>query len=236
MMQVTFLGHSGFLVELDTVCLLFDWSEGELPPLPEKPLLVFASHRHQDHFQPRIFSLDDDNREVTFLLGSDLKLTDSRKQRWNISTETAARCHVLKGGASLRIGSVTVEALTSTDEGVAFLVTCDGCTVYHAGDLNWWHWEGEDPVWNRSMEASFKRYIQPLQGRHIDLAFAPLDPRQESAAHWGFLYLLELADISHTVPMHQWKNPQPTRDFCAAYPQFSHAITPLETPGQTAVF
>ena len=36
MMQVTFLGHSGFLVELDTVCLLFDWSESELPPLPKK--------------------------------------------------------------------------------------------------------------------------------------------------------------------------------------------------------
>ena len=38
MMQVTFLGHSGFLVESDAVCLLFDWSEGALPPLPEKPL------------------------------------------------------------------------------------------------------------------------------------------------------------------------------------------------------
>ena len=55
MMRVTFLGHSGFLMESESVCLLFDWSEGELPPLPEKPLFVFASHRHQDHFQPRIF-------------------------------------------------------------------------------------------------------------------------------------------------------------------------------------
>ena len=49
MMRVTFLGHSGFLMESESVCLLFDWSEGELPPLPEKPLFVFASHRHQDH-------------------------------------------------------------------------------------------------------------------------------------------------------------------------------------------
>ena len=55
MIRATFLGHSGFLVELDNACLLFDWSEGALPPLPQKPLLVFASHRHQDHFQPRIF-------------------------------------------------------------------------------------------------------------------------------------------------------------------------------------
>ena len=153
MIQATFLGHSGFLVETASACLLFDWSEGELPPLPEKPLLVFASHRHQDHFQPQIFALDDGNRNVCFLLGSDLKLTDSRRQRWHISSETASRCHVMKGGDSVAIGSARVEALTSTDEGVAFLVSCDGLTIYHAGDLNWWHWEGEDPNWNRNMEA-----------------------------------------------------------------------------------
>ena len=236
MICAVFLGHSGFLVELDRVCLLFDWSEGELPPLPDKPLLVFASHRHQDHFTPDIFRLDNGSREITFLLGSDLKLTDSRKQRWNVSPETAARCHVMKGGETRRIGSVTVETLTSTDEGVAFLVTCDGCTVYHAGDLNWWHWEGEDPVWNQNMEADFKRYMEPLRNRHIDLAFAPLDPRQGQAAHWGFRYLLELADVQRIVPMHQWKNPQPTQDFCAAYPQFAPKIVPMETPGQTTAF
>lgn len=236
MIRVTFLGHSGFLVELEAACLLFDWSEGELPSLPEKPLLVFASHRHQDHFQPRIFTLDDDSREVSFFLGSDLKLTESRKQRWNIPPETAAHCHVLKGGETVRMGAAAVETLTSTDEGVAFLVTCSGHTIYHAGDLNWWHWVGEDPAWNRNMESNFKRYIEPLRGRHIDLAFAPLDPRQKNAASWGFRYLLELADISHIVPMHQWKNPQPTRDLCAAYPQLALAIAPLEISGQTTTF
>ena len=236
MIRATFLGHSGFLVELDSACLLFDWSEGVLPPLPQKPLLVFASHRHQDHFQPRIFELDDGSREVTFLLGSDLKLTESRKQRWSVSPETAARCHVMEGGETRQIDSITVKTLTSTDEGVAFLVTCDDCTVYHAGDLNWWHWEGEDPQWNRNMEADFKRYLEPLRDRHIDLAFAPLDPRQEHAADWGFRYLLELADIQHIVPMHQWKNPQPTRDFCAAYPEFAHQIVPMEIPGQRTDF
>ena len=236
MIQATFLGHSGFLVETASACLLFDWSEGELPPLPEKPLLVFATHRHQDHFQPKIFALDDGNRNVCFLLGSDLKLTDSRRQRWHISSETASRCHVMKGGDSAAIGSARVEALTSTDEGVAFLVSCDGLTIYHAGDLNWWHWEGEDPDWNRNMETNFKRYIEPLRGRTIDLAFAPLDPRQDSAAHWGFCYLLELADIRRIVPMHQWKNPRPTRDFCAAYPQFAPKLVPMETPGQTTAF
>lgn len=54
MMHVTFLDHSGFLVELPGLTLLFDWWQGDLPPLPSDPLLVFASHRHPDHFNPRI--------------------------------------------------------------------------------------------------------------------------------------------------------------------------------------
>ena len=69
MMTVTFLDHSGFLAELPSAALLFDWWRGELPPLPAKPLLVFASHRHPDHFTPGIFALDDGRREIRFLLG-----------------------------------------------------------------------------------------------------------------------------------------------------------------------
>ena len=49
-MRISFLGHSGFLLELPSATLLFDWSEGELPTLrPGRPLLVFASHHHEDH-------------------------------------------------------------------------------------------------------------------------------------------------------------------------------------------
>jgi len=57
-MRITYIGHSGFLVELRETLLLFDYYEGSLPQLPlEKQLYVFASHRHPDHFNPEIFSL-----------------------------------------------------------------------------------------------------------------------------------------------------------------------------------
>ena len=46
MIRATFLAHSGFLIELDTVCLLFDWWKGDLPALPGKPLICF-SHEAQ---------------------------------------------------------------------------------------------------------------------------------------------------------------------------------------------
>lgn len=50
-MRVTYIGHSGFSVELESHILLFDYYEGTMPEFdPAKKLLVFASHSHPDHF------------------------------------------------------------------------------------------------------------------------------------------------------------------------------------------
>jgi L-ascorbate metabolism protein UlaG (beta-lactamase superfamily) len=229
-MQVTFLAHSGFLIELDTVLLLFDWWTGTLPPLPaEKPLLVFASHGHEDHFTPDIFTLADDSRTVRFLLGGDIPLPETLP-------ETAA-CIPLNGNETAApIPGVTVETLPSTDEGVAFLVTAEGRTIYHAGDLNWWHWEGEDPAWNRQMELDFKAYSRPLEGRSIDLAMVPMDPRQEADGFRGAAWLLPRARVRHCLPMHQWENFDFTKAFLNKYPDFSAQIVPVTRLGERFTF
>ena len=238
MIRAVFLAHSGFLVELPSVTLLFDWWKGALPPLPaEKPLLVFASHRHEDHFDPAIFTLDDGSRSIRFLLGKDIRLTDRNRANWGISGRTAAKCLCLKGNETAGpLPGVTVETLPSTDEGVAFLVTADGLTVYHAGDLHWWHWEGEDKGWNRNMEVDFKRYSEPLRGRRIDLAMVPLDPRLEGAYAWGLRYFLQLADARRVLPMHQWGSFALTERFCREYPDLSEPIVPISHEGQTFIW
>ena len=234
MMHVTFVDHSGFLVELPGLTLLFDWWKGDLPPLPSGPLLVFASHRHPDHFDPRIFALDDGQRDVRFLLGKGIHLTDRNRKKWGLSEKAAADCRVLSGGESASpLPGVTVEALPSTDEGVAFLVTAEGRTVFHAGDLNWWHWEGEDKAWNANMAADFKRYTEPLRGRCADLALLPLDPRLGVPyAYWGLLRFLELMDVRHLLPMHQWEQPEITDEFLRAYPQYAPITTVIRREGE----
>lgn len=229
-MRVTFVAHSGFLVELPSVALLFDWWKEELPPLPAgKPLLVFASHQHNDHFKPEIFTLD----AQAFLLGSDIRLTARNREKWGLSDETAAKCiRMGKQDSVSPLPGVTVETLPSTDEGVAFLVTADGKAIFHAGDLNWWHWEGEDPGWNRNMAVDFKRYTEPLRGRHLDLAMLPLDSRLGEQGFWGPKYFLELADIACMLPMHQWEDFAFTDKFLAAYPAYQDKILPVRENGQ----
>ena len=230
MRKVTFLGHSGFLVELEEVCLLFDWWKGELPPLPAKPTVVFASHRHPDHFDPKIFFLD--GEDTRFVLGRGIRLTERNRSRWGVDGAAAGRCRTISGGETAEpFPGVAVEALPSTDEGVAFLVTAEGRTIFHAGDLNWWHWEGEDPAWNRSMEADFKRYTEPLRGRRMDLAMLPLDPRLGEDGFRGPRYFLDLAEIRRFLPMHQWGNFAFTDAFLARYPRFADRTVPVTGEG-----
>ena len=72
-MKVTYIHHSSFLVETDENYFLFDYFEGELPEFKEdKPLLVFASHRHGDHFSPVIFDLVKTHASTGFVLSDDI--------------------------------------------------------------------------------------------------------------------------------------------------------------------
>ena len=72
-MKITYIHHSSFLVETEENYFLFDYFEGKLPQLKEdKPLLVFASHRHGDHFSPVIFDLVKTHASTGFVLSDDI--------------------------------------------------------------------------------------------------------------------------------------------------------------------
>ena len=77
-MKVIFLHHSSFLVELEHTILLFDYFAGDrlngfhftgtIPQLdPKKEFYVFASHKHQDHFDMDNLKLAGQYLKVRFL-------------------------------------------------------------------------------------------------------------------------------------------------------------------------
>ena len=94
--------------------------------------------------------------------------------------------------------------MTSTDEGVAFLLDYEGKSLYHAGDLNWWTWPGETEAEYKDMTRRFKAEMEKLAGRHLDVAFVPLDPRQEERYYWGLNYFMGITDTDRVFPMHFW--------------------------------
>ena len=74
-MKITYINHSGFLVETENCYYVFDYYKGEMPRLDKsKEVVVFCSHFHQDHFNPKIFEfLDDIGMNYQAVLAKDIE-------------------------------------------------------------------------------------------------------------------------------------------------------------------
>lgn len=205
-MNIRYLSHSGFFAETESAYYLFDYIKGELPPLKaEKPLYVFASHAHADHFDKIIFEESIRNRADAFIFGTDIRKAQKRKKTL-IPDAVKDRIIWAECGQTFALPACSILALKSTDEGAAFAIReADGTCMYHAGDLNWWHWEGEPLDWNRNMEVDYKREIDKLADWHFKAAFVPVDPRLEDAYCYGLNYFLEVTRADHVFPMHFWE-------------------------------
>ena len=163
----------------------------------EKPLYVFASHRHPDHFSKVIFDLAKEHPDIRYLLSFDI-------WRKRVPEELKERTVFLKPGEVFEDGYVSAEAFRSTDEGVAFWCGADGFSLYHAGDLNHWYWEEEDEQWNHNMTKAYREEIGKMKGRTADAAFLPLDPRLGQYFWLGIDDFMKEADARFIFPMHFW--------------------------------
>lgn len=207
-MKVTYIHHSSFALELEHAVFLFDYYKGALPEFPEeKMLFVLASHFHGDHFSPVIFELAEKRKKIRYILSNDIK-------EKSVPDGCRGLVRFVKAGEKLEFSEAmwpagafgTLETFQSTDEGVAFWISCEGKEIYHAGDLNNWWWEGEDTAWNHNMAASYKREMERIAGRRADVAFVPLDPRLEQWFYLGMQGFMEKVDAKVVFPMHFWQD------------------------------
>lgn len=227
-MRVTYVHHSGFLIETAARAYLFDYVSGALPPLrAERPVVVLASHAHRDHYDPGVFALLRSRgvRQICAVLSRDIP-AGRRPADVPVLRVGPGEMHELGPGTRL-------ETLRSTDRGVAFLLTTEEGVVYHAGDLNDWTWDGEPEADNRRMRERYRREIDRLRGRRIDVACVPLDPRQEAHEADGLLYFLEAVGAAAVYPMHDWDQPAVIARFLQAHPQYAGVIrrSPGDAPG-----
>lgn len=213
--------------------ILFDFIGGPLPELAsDKKLLVFASHRHQDHFSKHIFQLADSHPDICFILSDDI---------WQnqVPEEYYCRTIFIDSGRTRRLDAdpgTRISTFRSTDEGVAFLVETEGTVIYHAGDLNDWVWKGENNAWNQNMSANYTKELANISAAGLlpDVAFLPLDGRQEEWFYLGFHEFMETVGAGQVFPMHFWD------DYCIidrlkALPctaNYRERIMSVERPGQ----
>ena len=209
---VTYIEHSCFLVETTECYLLFDYYCGEvpLPALnPAKPLLLFNSHAHHDHFSKEIFALRDRCPSALFVLSADIPVPAAIQpftcpmlpHEHRLIQLTNGRAAVSMAPADAVNAEVSVETLRSNDAGVAFIVRLGDLSLYHAGDLNNWWWDGD--VEDQKLADIYHEELERIRGRHFTAAFIPLDPRLQG--WWkGIEDFMHYADADRIFPMHNF--------------------------------
>ena len=202
-LDIVYLGHSGFFAETESAMLLFDAYRADLSFIEgkqdEKPLFVFVSHAHSDHFDPKIFTLPAVHSRTEYLLSFDTAGNPAIPKDALVRYLSAdERCEIAGLGA--------VRTLASTDEGVAFLVKTPEATLFHAGDLHWWDWPGEDADWLVEQERVFRGELMKLADERIDAAFVVLDDRLGENYAKGLELFLTLCRAKYVFPMHFWQD------------------------------
>jgi len=207
---VVHTGHAGWMIETANNVLIFDyWQDGRLPDSPSivngcvnpaelkgKKVTAFVSHNHPDHYSKRNF-------EWSKTLG-DMKWVCGQRP------DTAAAVEIIDPRATKNVNGIEVVAARSTDAGVAFLVTVDGLTILHSGDLH-----------NRdaNVDGVFADEIKFLAGcgRKIDIAFVPISGcgfGDHETMKKGVWWSVDRLDPASLFWMHGGSN-------CARYSQFS---------------
>ena len=237
-MKVTYIGHSGFLLEMEEACFLFDYYEGEIPVFEKrKPLLVFVSHAHEDHYNPQIFSLAQRYPNTKYILSDDLmidyeklwKLFQHMESKHSAVMVGPGRNYIISvpGGEDLQLAT-----LKSTDEGLAYLISYKGKTIFHAGDLHLWLWEEESAKYRQEMQLEYEKSMKKVEGRKIDVAFVPLDPRLENTRDCGMEYYLQHTDTSWVFPMHCWGYYTIIDSFLKKHPEYENIVQRIQKQGE----
>jgi L-ascorbate metabolism protein UlaG (beta-lactamase superfamily) len=238
-MKVTYISHSGFLLEMERVYFLFDYYKGGIPEMnPQKTLVVFVSHKHPDHYNPEIFELVKKYPNIHYVLSKDVpvKWLFDKYEEEGISLEqyiTSVKKNTVQEFALPGDEKLTIETFKSTDAGVAYFLTYGNRTIYHAGDLNIWSWKEKSEQYNDNIKKAYIRQMEKLRGRKIDVAFVPFDPRQRELASQGLETLLEYTQPDKIFPMHFWGKYSIIRKFVETHPEQRGHVVMIQEKNQT---
>jgi L-ascorbate metabolism protein UlaG (beta-lactamase superfamily) len=224
---IKYIYHSGFCVETDKCLLVFDFYQGSLI-LKDKKTYVFASHIHPDHYNPEIFDWQNKRTNVQYILSHDIC---GDRGIPNIKDNIT----FISPYEEKQIDDIKVKAFGSTDEGVSFLVQCEGKNIFHAGDLNWWYWPEDTPEGIKIAETGFKEEIAKIKGEHIDIAFFPVDPRLEHNYGLGADLFINEIKPSYFIPMHFWDDHELIKQFGTRMKASATQIIELTQRGEEVI-
>ena len=204
-MILDYIYHSGFALEAEGVTVIIDYykdsSEAEHSVhdyLLQKPgkLYVLATHFHPDHFNREILTWKEQRPDIRYIFSKDIL-----KHR-RASAEDAT---YINKGDTYEDEHIRIQAFGSTDVGISFLIDLQGRRLFHAGDLNNWHWSEESTEEEiRKANGDFLAEVKYLKEKapDIDLVLFPVDRRMGKDYMKGAKQVIEQIKTTIFVPMH----------------------------------
>lgn len=241
MFEVRYVYHDCFLVTTPECALVFDfWKDptimrnvsseientrsdinesvdsGVVPDFikvisKDKPLYVFVSHFHKDHFNRDIFRWEEVHDNIRFIISKDTAQHARHLLRqdsiYRGPRPDPNRVTILRKGETYSDAVLSVKAFGSTDTGNSYAVTiCEsGLKIFHAGDLNCWTWRDESTQEEIAQaENAFEMELDPIAREFpaFDIVMFPVDSRIGTGYAEGAHRFLKSINVGHFFPMH----------------------------------
>lgn len=204
-MKLTYIYHSGFVIENDDLAVIIDYYKDsdnmkgivhQKVLNNDKKLYILSTHSHQDHFNPEILEWKKQRKDITYIFSKDILEN---------KMATSSDAIYLDKMDTYNDDKLFFQAFGSTDLGISFLIKINDKVIFHAGDLNNWHWNEESTEEEiNEAEEYYKDELSLLSKRvqHIDLAMFPIDIRLGKDYMKGAEQFLNAIKTDIFAPMH----------------------------------
>lgn len=218
-MILRYVFHDCFVLQTEVCAVVFDyWStadgEQEFPAFldsldPQKPLYVLVSHHHKDHYSKYVFGWQHRFPKIHYILSKDTAKFARRYLKedslFNGEKVAPEKVTVLRPGEVYGDDCLEIRAFGSTDIGNSYVVTVEGKTVFHAGDLNAWMWKDEST--DEEVQEAIGAYQKILDDIKevfpaLDICMMPVDSRIGTDYFTGAHMLVCQIRTAHFFPMH----------------------------------
>lgn len=204
-MKITYLYNSGFCIQTKEFDIIIDFYKDskdvdgiiykEILPNTKK-LYVLCTHSHLDHFNGEILNWNNKKKDITYIFSHDI---------FEAHLVGKSDAVFLEKFNLYKDDYISVKAYGSTDIGSSYYIDLGNFKIFHAGDLNNWHWNEESTT--KEIENSEKFYADELSLiskdiKELDIAMFPIDPRLGKDFMKGAVQFIEAIKVKLLIPMH----------------------------------
>lgn len=206
-MKLTYIYHSCFALEFNACTVIVDYYKDTVMPFDkglihsqllnrQGKLYVLSSHSHPDHFNPEILQWKKQKEDIQYIFSRDIL---------DAGLTTKEDAIYLDKFDTYKDNLISIKAFGSTDIGISFLIQTEGKQIFHAGDLNNWHWNEECPA--EESQVYENNYLNELEllakeVHHLNLAIFPVDPRLGKDYMKGAEQFISKIPTDIFAPMH----------------------------------